>query len=144
MRGFVVLGVTVLLLVAVGTFMRGLEQGAASRATPKPPAATFAWTPPSGFAKYQADPDIAWRWAEKDEFRCSFSGGRCWGIFVVAHLGCPTSLYVELTTLDRAGNAVGLANDVVGALTPGQQANLVFDAFDDDATQARMAAINCY
>jgi hypothetical protein len=108
-----------------------------------PPAADNSWVP-SGLSVSSDDPTVAWRWMTASEVDCTYSDGSCWGIFAVPHNGCPSSLYIELSVLDAAGNAIGLTNDVAGAVQPMQQAKLVFDTFEKGADKARIAKVSCY
>lgn len=96
---------------------------------------------PKGFNLYEED--IAWRWAERGEFRCSF-GDICWGIFIVARNGCPSMLYAEITILDAAGTNIGFTNDTASSLRSGDEAKLVFEDFTPGADSARLAEISCY
>ena len=96
---------------------------------------------PKGFTEYKGE--IAWRWLEHGEFRCSY-GDHCWGMLVVAKNGCPSSLYAEITILDGSGSNVGYTNDTTSGLSPGQQAKLIFEDFTPGADSARLGEISCY
>ena len=96
---------------------------------------------PKGFTEYKGD--IAWKWLEHGEFRCSY-GDHCWGMLVVAKNGCPSSLYAEITILDGSGSNVGYTNDTTSGLSPGQQAKLIFEDFTPGADSARLGEISCY
>jgi hypothetical protein len=96
---------------------------------------------PKGFSLYEED--IAWRWAERGEYRCSY-GDHCWGMFVVARYGCPSMLYAEITVLDSTDTNIGFTNDTASSVVAGQQTKLVFEDFTPGADAARLAEIKCY
>lgn len=96
---------------------------------------------PKGYSTYSGD--IAWRWLEGKEFRCSY-GDRCWGISIIAKKGCPTSLYAEITILNGNGANIGYTNDLTSGLSSGQEARLVFEDFTPGAASARLSEISCY
>ena len=98
---------------------------------------------PKGFNEYAEDSQIAWRWAERGEYSCSY-GDYCWGIFITAREGCPSSLYAEITILDSSGTNIGYTNDTTSGLGAGQKAKLVFETFTSGAKTARLAEISCY
>lgn len=98
---------------------------------------------PKGFNEYTGDSQIAWRWAERGEYRCSY-GDYCWGMFITAREGCPSSLYAEITILDSSGTNIGFTNDTTSGLGAGQKAKLVFESFTSGAKTARLAKISCY
>lgn len=99
---------------------------------------------PEGYSLWGADENVAWRWLKSSEYRCSYSSGSCWGVSVITELGCPSSLYAELSISDRAGNAIDYTNAVLRGLQPGQKGKLIFDTFNDSAKTGRLIKINCY
>lgn len=87
------------------------------------------------------DRDVAYRWLTDSEIDCDIAD-RCWGMFVVSKNGC-SSLYVELSIIDDAGNNVGYTNDVASGVTAGQQAKLIFDNFENKGSKARLSKVSC-
>lgn len=130
-----------LALWAFGFF--GSSTGSGAPEYSRAPAAP-AWQPPAGFALAPGDPSVALRWMERSEFDCTYSSGSCWGIEAVAHDGCSSNLYIELSLQDASGTAIGMTNDTVGSVSPGQRAKLVFDTFEGAATKARISDVSCY
>lgn len=130
--GFGVLAVVA--IAAVGQSMR----------EPPPPLPTpvAPWWPDD--FTLSTDPNVAVRFMDQREFDCTYSGSRCLGMLVVSRDGCPTSLYVELTLLDSDATAIGYTNDSLGALRAGERGRLIFDVFDDDAADGRIADVSCY
>ena len=104
-------------------------------------AQNLPWYPKGYLAYY--DPDIAWRWLDRNEFRCAY-GNQCWGISIIAREGCPTSLYAEITILDGGGANIGYTNDLTSGLLKGQEGRLVFEDFTPGADSARLSEISCY
>jgi hypothetical protein len=103
-------------------------------------ASNIPWYP-RGYSEFE--PGLAFRWLSSGQFSCSYSGGSCWGMSVTSQTGC-SSLYVEITILDSAGNNIGYTNDTTSGLQAGQNAKLTFDSFEDGASKARIAKISCY
>lgn len=96
---------------------------------------------PKGYSEFESG--IAYRWLSSGQFSCSYSTGSCWGMSVRSKAGC-NSLYVEITILDSQGNNIGYTNDTTSGLQPGQNAKMVFDSFEDNASKARLAKVSCY
>lgn len=96
---------------------------------------------PKGYSAYSGD--IAWRWLEGKEYRCSY-GDNCWGISIIAKNGCPTSVYAKITILNGNGANIGYTNDLTSGLSSGQEARLVFEDFTPGAASARLSEISCY
>lgn len=100
---------------------------------------------PKGFFQYGGDPQIAYRWLTYgSEYTCSYSSAYCFGMFVIARDGCPTSVYAEINLLDGSDTNLGFTNDTTSALSPGQKAKLVFDTFTDGVKSANLGKISCY
>lgn len=135
--------------VLVGLVVLGL---AVNRPTPFVPSvgvpsrtaapAADRWVP-AGFKTVPDDDSIAYRWLDENEFSCDIAD-RCWGMEVIPHDGCASSLYVELSIEDSAGTAVGLTNDTVGAVKADQKARLVFDNYETGGRKARITDVSCY
>lgn len=128
------------LAVAYGAFGTPKPQGAA---TPNPAAPIAAWWPP-GFTVWSADSSVAYQWLTQGTFACTYSSGICWGMTIVTRDGCPTSLYAEVSLADASGTAIGYTNDVAGAVSAGQRAQIIFDTFETTARTARISKISCY
>ena len=97
---------------------------------------------PEGFTEYQGDSQIAWRWLDSGEYSCSY-GDHCWGMVIIAHDGCPSMVYAEITILDASDSNIGFTNDTTSGLAAGQKAKLVFEDFTPGAKSARLAKISC-
>lgn len=98
---------------------------------------------PKGYREFSDG--LAFRWLKSGEYHCaSYSINGCFGVSVLSRDGCSSSLYLELTTYDSAGNAVGFTNDTTGALLPGDHAQLVPEVVDDNVSSARVSEITCY
>lgn len=104
--------------------------------------AQFAWKP-SGFNSFAGDATLAWRFLDSGEYSCSYSGWRCGGIEVVSQNGCD-SLYSEVTVLDSGGSNIGWTNDTAQGVSPMEKVKLIFDFTEDDASQFRVAELNCH
>ncbi len=100
---------------------------------------------PKGFYEYSGDSEIAYRWLDYgSEFTCSYSSAYCFGMYVIARNGCPTSIYAEINLLDSSKTNLGFTNDTTSALAPGQKAKLIFDTFTDGVKSANLGKISCY
>ena len=100
---------------------------------------------PKGFYEYSGDSEIAYRWLDYgSEFTCSYSSAYCFGMYVIARNGCPTSVYAEINLLDSSKTNLGFTNDTTSALAPGQKAKLIFDTFTDGVKSANLGKISCY
>jgi hypothetical protein len=63
---------------------------------------------------------------------------------IVTRDGCPSNLYIELTTLTDAGVVVGYTNDSVSGLRSGETAKMTFENTDENASKARLSNVSCY
>ena len=127
---------SILLVLAILT-MAGCAGGTAV-ASPVTPPPDPAWTPPRDFEITPLDRSIAYRWDTSPE--CTLD--KCWGIHLVTRDGCST-LYVELTIIDRKGAVIGSTNDSLNDVRAGEQATMTFDTGEDAADTARLAALSC-
>ena len=109
--------------------------------TPTP--APVAWYP-SGFSTWTDDSDIAWKWVPSKELKCSYSGGSCWGIYVIAKSGCSSSLYAEISIFDDQNVQIDYANDLTSSVGPLTKAKLIFNTFTDAADTGKVSKISCY
>jgi hypothetical protein len=98
---------------------------------------------PKDFGTWYGDPTLAWRWAEKREFSCSY-GDRCQAIFVASKSGCPNGLYAKINILDSSGVVVDDSNDLLGGIRPGEVAKMQFEFFTRGAGSTRLEELNCY
>jgi hypothetical protein len=100
---------------------------------------------PKGFSEYSGDSQIAYRWLDYgSEYTCTYSSAYCFGMYVIARNGCPTSFYAEINLLDSSKTNLGYTNDTTSALAPGQKAKLVFDTFTTGVKSASIGKISCY
>jgi len=142
-KGFVAESVTACGLETVSSDLDKSANRLDSRLTSMQSSANNLPWYPKGFNEYTGDSQIAWRWAERGEYRCSY-GDYCWGMFITAREGCPSSLYAEITILDSSETNIGFTNDTTSGLGAGQKAKLVFETFASGAKTARLAKISCY
>jgi hypothetical protein len=98
---------------------------------------------PEDFGTWFGDPNLAWRWAEKGEFSCSY-GDRCQAIFVASKSGCPGGLYAKINILDSSGVVVDYSNDLLSGIRPGEVAKMQFEFFTRGAGTTRLEELNCY
>jgi len=98
---------------------------------------------PKDFGTWSGDPNLAWRWAEKSEFSCSY-GDRCQAIFVASKSGCPSGLYAKINILDSSGVVVDYSNDLLSGIRPGEVAKMQFEFFTRGAGSTRLEELNCY
>jgi hypothetical protein len=105
-------------------------------------AQSLPWYP-KDFGTWYGDPNLAWRWAEKGEFYCSY-GDRCQAIFVASKSGCPSGLYAKINILDSSGVVVDYSNDLLSGIRPGEVAKMQFEFFTTGAGSTRLEELNCY
>ena len=102
-----------------------------------------AWLSPD-FNLWTDDSNVGWRWLKKNEYKCTSSADACWGMMLMAKEGCSSSLYVELSILDRNEIQIGFANDFVTSALRMQKSKMIFESFDESADTARISKISCY
>jgi hypothetical protein len=96
---------------------------------------------PKGFTTY--DSNVAYRFLTYGkEYKCSYYGAYCWGVELIAKSGC-SSLYAELTILDKSDRNVGWTNDTANNIRANEKVVLVFDSFDDGADTGRLSKVSC-
>ncbi len=134
------LAVAVVVVLAVFWWMDSGRVSTPSTSGAGTSGGSAAWAP-SGYQVVSADPNVAWKWNAQPA--CP-AGGSCWGMTVIAHAGCPSSLYVEMSVLDGTGAAIGLTNAVTSALTPGQRAILNFSSYETNGKSATPTKFSCY
>ena len=98
---------------------------------------------PKDFGTWYGDSTLAWRWAEKGEFNCSY-GDRCQAIFVASKSGCPSGLYAKINILDSSGVVVDYSNDLLSGIRAGEVAKMQFEFFTRGAGSTRLEELNCY
>jgi len=112
-----------------------------------PPPTTAAPVPvwskwyPQGYTP--VDGVIAWRWMNSSEFKCDFSGAKCWGVEVVARYGC-SSVYVTVSAEDQAGRVIGTAIDSLGAIGAGQHGVLKPSGAPTNSVQGSIDQVSCF
>lgn len=133
----------VVLFIVVWLLSQDYSTQSESSSSVTTPTATIdtSWVP-SGYNSWSDNPNVAYRWLEDDEYNCI--GDSCWGIMVIAKNGCDTSLYAEISILDKSEVQVGYTNDSVSSALPMQKSKLIFDSFEDSARKARLSKISCY
>lgn len=97
---------------------------------------------PNGFSEYQEG--IAWRWGSNKETNCSYSSGSCWSVIVISRYGCPRSIYAELAIYDSGDTQIDYTNDTTTNVLAMEKVKLTFDTFNEEASTARLAELNCY
>ena len=76
------------------------------------------------------------------ELACDF--GRCVHYQVYAYKSCPSSVYIEGNQVDAAGVAYGITNDMLGAMSPGDNAVATLRATEPAATAVKITKVQCY
>lgn len=99
---------------------------------------------PSGYSEVQDGIAFKWMTTAEDNASDACTGDHCWGAFVIARDGCPSSLYAEITLLDAQDVQIGYTNDTVGSVAPGTKARLMFNTYESSARQAQLAKVSCY
>jgi len=97
---------------------------------------------PKGFSEFEED--IAWRWGTSKETNCTYSSGSCWSVVVIARYGCPRSMYAELAIYDSSDIQIDYTNDTTTNVLAMDKVKLTFDTFNEEASTARLAELNCY
>ena len=97
---------------------------------------------PKDFTTWSGEPNLAWRWAKKGEFSCSY-GDRCQAIFVASKSGCPSGLYAKINILDSSGVVVDNSNDLLSGIRPGEVAKMQFEFFTRGAGSTRLEELSC-
>ena len=98
---------------------------------------------PRDFETWYDDSNLAWRWAQKGEFNCSY-GDRCQAIFVVSKDGCASGLYAKINILDASGVVVDFSNDLLSGIRPGDVAKMQFEFFTSGSASTRLEELSCY
>ena len=98
---------------------------------------------PSGFNSWSDDPNVSWRWLENKEYECD-RGDACSGVMIVAKDGCKNSLYAEISLLDKNGVQIGYTNDTLSSALSMQENKMIFNTYEKEASEVRLAKISCY
>jgi hypothetical protein len=98
---------------------------------------------PRDFKTWYDDSNLAWRWAKKGEFNCSY-GNRCQAIFVASKDGCASGLYAKINIIDAAGVVVDFSNDLLSGIRPGDVAKMQFEFFTSGSSSTRLEELSCY
>ena len=99
---------------------------------------------PAGYSEVQDGIALKWMTVAEDNASDACTGDHCWGAYVIARDGCPSSLYAEITLLDGQDVQLGYTNDSVGSVSPGTKVRLMFNTYENSARQARLAKVSCY
>ncbi|MFE6967005.1 hypothetical protein ACFVAJ_17975 [Agromyces sp. NPDC057679] len=76
-----------------------------------------------------------------DDAQCDYLS--CVQVELYAYGDCPTSVYLEGSTIDGAGTVYGMTNDLLGPLRSGDTAIATLTIVDDAATGVRLNEITC-
>jgi hypothetical protein len=98
---------------------------------------------PSGFNSWSDDPNVSWRWLDNKEYSCD-RGEACSGVMIVAKHGCKNSLYAEISLLDKNGVQIGYTNDTLSSALAMQENKMIFNSYEKEASDVRLAKISCY
>jgi hypothetical protein len=136
---FVAIGLILVLVFALSSNTNNGGTGSNYEAETAPDT---SWIP-AAFNQFSGNPEIAWRWLESKEYKCSY-GDFCEGIMVIAKNGCANSLYAEISLLDKNDVQIGYTNDTLSSALPMQESKMVFNIMDEEASQVRISKISCY
>jgi hypothetical protein len=99
----------------------------------------------SDLVEWTEDPDLAYTSFEVSSSQCGYGG--CLGIIVQTQSGCSNTMYAEIELLDGSDINIGYSNDLIGRVSPGKKAKLIFHLSDSDIMQAKnwnVTKISCY
>jgi hypothetical protein len=82
-----------------------------------------SWVP-SDFTVY--DGNIAYKYIDDPNCTLDF----CVGIIVVSKVGCPNTLYAEMSIKDKNGVQIEYSNDALNGLPAGGKGELIFDILE--------------
>jgi len=97
---------------------------------------------PADFSEFEEN--IAWRWGTSKETNCTYSTGSCWSVVIISRYGCPRSMYAELAIYDVGDIQIDYTNDSTTNVLAMDKVKLTFDTFNEEASTARLAELNCY
>lgn len=78
---------------------------------------------------------------DTSEFTCGYAPCLYYQVYTVD--GCPNGLYLEASVL-QGGAVVGMSNDMVSGVRPGESAVLELEAYGHDSVQFRINDLSCY
>ncbi len=99
----------------------------------------------SDLVQWSEDPDLAYTSFEVSSSQCGYGG--CLGIIVQTQSGCSDTMYAEIELLDGNDINVGYSNDLIGRVSPGKKAKLIFNLSESEIMQAKnwnVTKISCY
>jgi hypothetical protein len=109
---------------------------------------TYTQSPPwydSDLALWSDDQSLAYTSFEVSSSECGYGG--CLGIIVQTQNGCSNTMYAEIELLDSSDINVGYSNDLIGRVSAGKKAKLIFHLSDSEILSAKnwnVTKINCY
>jgi hypothetical protein len=95
--------------------------------------------------QWPEDSDLAYTSFEVSSSQCGYGG--CLGIIVQTQSGCSNTMYAEIELLDGSDINIGYSNDLIGRVSPGKKAKLIFHLSDSEIMQAKnwnVTKISCY
>jgi hypothetical protein len=99
----------------------------------------------SDLVQWSENPNLAYTSIEVSSSQCGYGG--CLGIIIQTLNGCSNTLYAEIELLDGNDVNVGYSNDLIGRVSPGKKAKLIFHLNDSEIMQAKnwnVTKISCY
>jgi hypothetical protein len=99
-----------------------------------------SWVP-VGYTVWGNDSNIAWRFADKDSYKCDDYS--CIALDFISQNGCPNGLYADLNWLDSNENVVSYDSASLPSLYEMQTAKLVFNDRDELGELGQIASIEC-
>ncbi len=135
---FIVIGALILIY-----FFSHVNAGVNSSSKTTTVGTRSTWIIPSGYTAWGADANLAYKYV--DEPKCTYEDGICTAINVISEVGCPSSLYGEISFLDKAGVQYGYTNDTISSLPAGSVGELTFDILDYERFASfNLTKISCY
>ena len=99
----------------------------------------------SDLVQWSDDSSLAYTSFEVSSSQCGYGG--CLGIIVQTQNGCTNTMYAEIELLDSSDINVGYSNDLIGRVSPGKKAKLIFHLSDSEIMSAKnwnVTKISCY
>lgn len=91
------------------------------------------------------DSNLAYTSFEVSSAQCGYGG--CLGIIVQTQSGCSSTMYAEIELLDGSDINVGYSNDLIGRVSAGKKAKLIFNLSESEIMAAKnwnVTKISCY
>jgi hypothetical protein len=97
---------------------------------------------PRGYIEYSDG--LAFAYAPLKKFQCD-TYTACWGVYVIARDGCPSSLYIEIS-VTQGGSITGYANDLQGTVPAMRRVLLKPSTFSNDGRglTGELTKLTCY